>query len=59
MAEKWKPPTKESENPSLYKKKDDGHYSTKKDHKERTLGNETDRKKGHKDHWRKEKKKDE
>jgi hypothetical protein len=59
MAEKWKPPTKESENPRTYTKREEKVSSDKGNHKERSKGND-ERKKGHNWFWKKkEKKKDE
>jgi len=55
---KYTPPTEESEDFREYERSDSEHYSEKFHHRQRTLGNETERKKGHKDHWRKEKAKE-
>jgi len=46
----------ESENPDDYKKKPDKGYSEKGGHKKRSLAND-ERKKGHKEHYKKEEKK--
>jgi len=56
MAEKWKPPTKESENPREYTKREERVSADKGSHKERSKGND-ERKKGHSEHWKKEEKK--
>lgn len=46
----------EAEDPRIYKAADTVHYSEKPHHAQRTLANETERKKGHKKFWRKKKK---
>lgn len=53
----WKKPSPDSEDPKIYEGNDEKGYADKGDHKKRTLGNETERKGGHKDHWKKEEKK--
>jgi hypothetical protein len=59
MAEKWKPPTKESESPRVYTKREERVSADKGSHKERSKGNDG-RKKGHNGFWKKqEKRKDE
>ena len=43
----------QSEDPSIYKKRPDPHYSEKGGHKERSISNQP----RHKNHWKKEEKK--
>lgn len=59
MVEKWRPPTKESEDKRIYEKREETESCNKGSHKSRSIGND-ERPTGHRGFWKKqEKKKDE